>query len=92
MINLDSRDIAEEVLRQVIPVVRQTARDTIASTLRPTISQEEVAEMFGVTEQTVRMWYKRGYIARFAFGRVTTYDRESVLEFYQQHRIKRRRG
>jgi excisionase family DNA binding protein len=47
----------------------------------PTLTSREVAERLGVTPDTVRSWYRRGYIPAMRAGqRPLLFDFEAVTE------------
>lgn len=51
----------------------------------PLMTQEEVAEMFGVTIHAVRKWRKWGWIEFIRVGKTVRFEREHVTTFMERH-------
>lgn len=50
------------------------------------LTEQQVADMFGVSTHAVRKWREKGLISFFRIGKTVRFDQEEVQAFYQRNR------
>jgi excisionase family DNA binding protein len=51
------------------------------------LKKAEVARMLRVSERTVEIWVRNGFIPAFRLGRTIRFDRDAILEHLRQQQL-----
>ena len=56
--------------------------------LKPSYTNEEVLDMFGVSNPTLRKWRRDGLLGYSQVGTIYLYSQQDIAEFLQKHHIE----